>query len=98
MNEVLKKVQLVNSSLESVDSNHEHLSVYRDRYNKLFDDIMGNEDSSTETLQSLYTLRDYILELESLSSDLLDLVSEFGLGYAQDNAEFVNNLIKNYNN
>ena len=97
MNEVLKKLQLVNSSLESVDSNHEHLSVYRDRYNKLFDDVMNNEDSSTETLQTLYTLRDYILELESLSSDLLDLVSEFGLGYAQDNAEFVNNLIKNYN-
>lgn len=93
MDELLKKLQLVNSSLESVDSNHEHLSVYRDRYNKLFDVVLGNEDSSTETLQTLYTLRAYILELESLSSDLLGLVVEFGLGYAQDNAEFFNKLV-----
>ena len=97
MVDLLKKLQLINSSLESVNSKHKNLSVYRDSYNKLFDEVTDNEDSSTEILQILYTVRDYILELESLSSDLLNLVTEFGLGYAQDNTDFVNNMIKNYN-
>lgn len=98
MNEVVKKLKLVNSALDDVNSNHRNLEVYRDNYNKLFDSITDNEDSSTDLLKTIYTCRDYILELESLTSSLTSLVVEFGLGNAQANSEFVNNLILNNNN
>lgn len=98
MNDVVKKLRLINSALDDVDFNHSNLEVYRDNYNKLFDSITDDEDSSTDLLKTIYTCRDYILELESLTSSLTNLVVEFGIGNAQDNSDFINNLILNNNN
>lgn len=98
MNEVVEKLRLVNSALADVDSNHSNLEFYRDNYNKLFDSITDDEDSSTDLLKTIYTCRDYILELESLTSSLTSLVVEFGLDNTQANSEFINNLILNNNN
>lgn len=98
MDEVVKKLRLVISALDDVDSNHRNLEVYQDNYYKLFDSITDDEDSSTDLLKTIYTCRDYILELESLINSLTSLVVEFGLGNAQANSEFINNLILNNNN
>lgn len=98
MNDVVKKLRLINSALDDVNFNHSNLEVYRDNYNKLFDSITDDEDSSTDLLRTIYTCRDYILELESLTSSLTSLVVEFGIGNAQDNSDFINNLILNNNN
>ena len=98
MDEVVKKLRLVISALDDIDSNHRNLEVYQDNYYKLFDSITGDDDSSTDLLKTVYTCRDYILELESLINSLTGLVVEFGLGNAQANSEFINNLILNNNN
>ena len=98
MDEVVKKLRLVISALDDIDSNHRDLEVYQDNYYKLFDSITGDDDSSTDLLKTVYTCRDYILELESLINSLTGLVVEFGLGSAQANSEFINNLILNNNN
>lgn len=98
MNDVVKKLRLVISALDDVDSSHRNLEVYQDNYYKLFDSITDDEDSSTDLLKTVYTCRDYILELESLINSLTGLVVEFGLGNAQANSEFINNLILNNNN
>lgn len=98
MDDVVKKLRLINSALDDVDSNHRNLEVYQDNYYKLFDSITGDDDSSTDLLKTIYTCRDYILELESLINSLTSLVVEFGLGNAQANSEYINNLILNNNN
>lgn len=95
MNDVVKKLKLINSAFDDIDSKHRNLEVYRDNYNKLFDSISNNEDSSTDLLKTIYTCSDYIIELEKINSSLTSLVVEFGLGVAQANSEFVSDLILN---
>ena len=95
MNDVVKKLKLINSAFDDIDSKHRNLEVYRDNYNKMFDSISNDEDSSQDLLKTIYTCSDYIIELEKINSSLTSLVVEFGLGVAQANSEFVNDLILN---
>ena len=95
MNEVVKKLKLINSALDDLDSKHRNLEVYRDNYNKMFDSISNDEDSSPDLLKTVYTCSDYIIELESINSSLTSLLVEFGLGVAQANSEFINDFVSN---
>lgn len=94
----LQKLQLVNSALDYLNSEHKMLNVYKAKYTALVEKTMADEDVSCETMQMLFTLRGYILELESCMTDLLNLFVEFGTGQAEHNAEVMNNIVTNNNN
>lgn len=94
----LQKLQLVNSALSYLDSEHKMLDTYKSRYTALVEKTMADEDVSCETMQVLFTLRDYISELESCMTDLLNLFVEFGAGIAEHNAESINSIVTNNDN
>lgn len=93
---VLQKLQLVNSALSYLDSEHKMLDTYKSRYTALVEKTMADEDVSCETMQMLFTLRDYISELESCMTDLLNLFVELGTGTG--NAEAMNSIVTNNDN
>lgn len=94
----LQKLQLVNSALSYLNSEHKMLDIYKSRYTALVEKIMADEDVSCETMQRLFTLMDYISELESCMTDLLNLLVEFGTGKAEHNAETMNSIVTNNDN
>lgn len=95
---VEQKLQLVNSALSYLDSEHKMLDTYMSRYTALVEKTMADEDVSCETMQMLFTLRDYISELESCMTDALNLFVEFGAGRAEHNAEAMNSIVTNNDN
>lgn len=95
---VLQKLQLVNSALSYLDSEHKMLDTYKSRYTALVEKTMADENVSYETMQMLFTLRDYISELESCMTDLLNLFVEFGADRAEHNAEAMNSIVTNNDN
>lgn len=95
---VVQNLQLVNSALSYLDSEHKMLDTYKSRYTALVEKTMADEDVSCETMQMLFTLRDYISELESCMTDLLNLFVEFGTGRAEHNAEAMNSIVTNNDN
>lgn len=94
----LQKLQLVNSALSYLYSEHKMLDIYKSRYTALVEKTMADEDVSCETMQMLFTLRDYISELEGYMTDLLNLFVEFGTGRAEHNAEAMNSIVTNNDN
>lgn len=94
----LQKLQLVNSALAYLDSEHKLLDTYKSRYIALVEKTMADGDVSCETMQMLFTIRDYISELESSMTDLLNLFVEFGTGQAEHNAEAMNSIVTNNDN
>lgn len=95
---VVQKLQLVNSVLSYLDSEHKLLDTYKSRYTALFEKTMADEDVNCETIQMLFTLKDYISELESCMTDLLNLFVEFVTGRAEYNAEAMNSIVTNNDN
>ena len=95
---VVQKLQLVSSVLSYLDSEYKMLDTYKARYTALVEKIMADEDVSCETMQTLFTIRGYISELESCMTDLLNLFVEFGTGRAEYNAEVMNSIVANNDN
>lgn len=94
----VQKLQLVNSVLSYINSEHKMLDTYKSRYTALVEKIMADGDVSCETMQMLFTLMDYISELESCITDLFNLLVEFGTGRAEHNAEAMNSIVTNNDN
>lgn len=98
MLDVVQKLQLVDSALAYINNEHKMLDTYKSRYIALVEKTMADGDVSCETMQMLFTLRGYILELESCITDLLNLFIEFGTGKAEFNAEVMNSIVTNNDN